>query len=172
MKTTYYLTAPNPDKRHKDLLSIACASAEEVQLRIEQLGIDIGRALLFAGERVPIVTKTIILLGEQPKRRGRPLGSKNKRKRNKTAVEIKAEPNTVGALIKKKKAKKTKKPVAIAVAPDTVGAIIKKKKSKKLKKPKKKVKQLPAAAIAAEPKRGKLAGETQAERNARVETET
>lgn len=145
IKSVYHLIAQNPDGRRKDLFFATYNSKEEVQQQIAARDIDAEHAkVFFGGELLPIKTKMLVVIGEEQRRRGRPLGSKNKPKN--------AKAKTVQSLLKKKEEKRAvKKRNGLKKRPAPVVEIV---------------------AGQANGVRGRRAKETQAERNTRVESTT
>lgn len=103
---TIHIIAPNPDRRRREQLAVTCESFEEVQRHLDQFGIDPERAIFIMGGRIIApVMKLIPVFEEAPRRRGRPLGSRDKKKRRVT----KSTDGTIGALVDAKKVKRRKK---------------------------------------------------------------
>lgn len=136
--SAYFLLAPNPDHRVHDLLVLSSRSPDDLQKKAVAAGVDIDRTRVILGEQLAIVKHTLIKITEPIKRRGRPPGTKNKRRSKKIDAKVPGNQRRKIVAKSKKSGRKT------AVSPGSRDRV-------------------PAA-------RGRHSGETQAERNARVET--
>lgn len=160
-----HITAPNPDGRKKEMLVVACRTPEDVQTKVAELGIDVDQMHIFSGFELRVQKEVVVKVSSEPRpRRGRPPGSKNKRKRKMKAkangvAKAGTSPGSRGAsrgddiksLLKKprKGAKRAKSDAANGTAPGSRNGTA------------------PGSRVAL--KKGKRSGESQADRNARVE---
>lgn len=117
IKSVYHLIAQNPDGRRKDLFFATCSSKEEVQQQIVAHDIDAEHAkVFFGGELLQIKTKMLVVIGEEQRRRGRPLGSKNKPKVETMAKTVQSLLKPKSKKGKRKAAKKRSTPAAEVTA--------------------------------------------------------
>lgn len=152
--TNYFIVAKNPDGRVKSPIILTCANEDEVRAQILEKQLDVNSVSLFAGQHLALHVQTVpvVTIGEPKRRRGRPPGSKNL-----TAAE-RAE---------RKKSKRASGRRAKSVTADSLVKI-----SKRGRKSARRSKGITATDVlaAAGHSRGKRAKESQADRNARVET--